>query len=217
MKYTEKLSLSALGLLLAVPMLVGTGEAAPTAGKHAEDVPAGEVRTEERQQAQNTDESERQAEIIIEYLRPEGFEERHISTVNVHALERAGNKHHTDVYRGITVSHGTGDSYRDGQWRDSDGWGLGYTMLFRRERQLSRVTGIGMDLSGGLLAYNHAFPEHGRAFNFMWRVSPHISFHTNKDMTLRFGVTWMHVSNSFGGHNPGYNGVGYTASCNWAF
>ena len=216
MKHTKKFFLSTLAVLFASHILVGSGEAASSAGKQAADLPPTEVQAEDTS-AQDMAESDKQAEVIVEYLHPEGFEDRSISTVNLHVLEYAGKKHYTDVYRGITISRATGDSYRDGEWRDSDGWGLGYTMLFRREKHLSPVTRIGVDLSGSLLAYNHAFPEHGHAFNFMWRVSPNIAFQTSKSLTLRLGATWMHVSNGLDGHNPGYNGVGYTVSCNWQF
>ena len=56
---------------------------------------------------------------------------------------------------------------------------------FRREKDISPK--VAMDASGGFMLYTYAFPEHGRAFNFMWRIGSRVIWKTSDHSNLSLG------------------------------
>jgi len=156
-------------------------------------------------------------EIEIEYLHPMSFKKRHIDTYSIHILESIGNIHHTDVYRGFTVTRALGSLTDGNEERNSEALGMGYTYLFRKKKNISKKVALAVDASGGLMFYDQAFPATGRAYNFMWRVGPRVIYMPTAATSLSLGWTYMHVSNGMGSHNPGYNGGGVTLGLGWNF
>jgi len=156
-------------------------------------------------------------EVEIEYLHPMNFTDRHIDTYSIHILESIGNIHHTDVYRGFTITRATGSLTKDNIERNSDALGVGYTYLFRKKKNISKHVALAFDASGGLVLYDQAFPATGRAYNFMWRVGPRIIYMPTARTSLSLGWTYMHVSNALRSHNPGYNSGGFTLGLGWDF
>ena len=156
-------------------------------------------------------------ELEIEYLHPMNFTNRHIDTYSIHILESVGNIHHTDVYRGFTITRATGSLTEDNEKRDSDALGIGYTYLFRKKKNISKKVALAFDASGGLVLYDQAFPANGRAYNFMWRVGPRVIYMPTARTSISLGWTYMHVSNGMQTHNPGYNSGGVTLGLGWDF
>ena len=156
-------------------------------------------------------------EIEIEYLHPMNFKDRHMDTYSLHILESVGNIHHTDVYRGFTVTRALGSITNDNEERNSDALGIGYTYLLRKKKNISKKLALAVDVSGGLVFYDQAFPATGRAYNFMWRVGPRVIYMPTTRTSFSLGWTYMHVSNGMQTHNPGYNSGGVTIGLGWDF
>lgn len=157
------------------------------------------------------------SEIEIEYLHPMNFKDRHMDTYSVHILESVGNIHHTDVYRGFMVTRALGSITDDNEERKSDTLGIGYTYLLRKKKNISKKVALALDVSGGLVFYDKAFPANGRAYNFMWRVGPRVIYMPTARTSFSLGWTYMHVSNGMQSHNPGYNSGGVTLGLGWNF
>ena len=156
-------------------------------------------------------------ELEIEYLHPMNFKDRHMDTYSVHILESVGNIHHTDVYRGFMVTRALGSITDDNEERKSDALGIGYTYLLRKKKNISKKVALALDVSGGLVFYDQAFPATGRAYNFMWRVGPRVIYMPTTRTSFSLGWTYMHVSNGMQTHNPGYNSGGITLGFGWDF
>lgn len=150
-------------------------------------------------------------ELDWDYLNRAHFRDRFIDTVSVHILENVSKTKNKSIYRGITVTRPTGYLIDDNQrTRDSSAVGVGPVYMIRYEKALSRKLSEALDVSGGVIVYDEAFPAGGRYFNFMWRIGPRLIYKINENSSLTLGYTLMHVSNGFQSHNPGYNGEGVT-------
>ena len=163
--------------------------------------------------AANTDTGSRvkpHNEAQMEYTIPISFKDRHISTYNIHFLKYDKQIRHFDLYRGVTITRGKGSLIEDGQEYNTRGWGAGYTYMLRKKKDLNDHLALALDASGGLILYNKAFPETGRAYNFMWRIGPRLIYAPSATTSIALGWTMMHVSNGMRNHNPGYNGGGIT-------
>ena len=150
-------------------------------------------------------------EIQFEYIEHRFYKNRHIDNYTVHLYQEMKRNGTVSFWRGLTFTRPTGYlTEDDGSHRDSDSWGIGPSFMIRWEKPVSEKWSVGIDGTGSLLAYNHAFPAGGRAFGFLWRVGPRVSYYPDKDSAIRLGWSYMHCSNGFSSHNPGYNGVGFS-------
>lgn len=150
-------------------------------------------------------------EVQFEYIEHRAYKHRHIDNYTVHLYQEMKRNGTVSFWRGLTLTRPTGYLIEDdGSHRNSDSWGIGPSLMIRWEKPVSEKWSIGLDSTGSLLAYNHAFPAGGRAFGFMWRVGPRVSYYPDKDSAIRLGWSFMHCSNGFSDHNPGYNGVGFS-------
>lgn len=150
-------------------------------------------------------------EIQLEYADHRFYKNRHIDNYTLHLYQEMKRNGTVSFWRGLTLTRPTGYLREDdGTHRDSDAWGLGPSVMVRWEKPVSEKWSVGIDGTGSLLAYNHAFPAGGRAFGFLWRAGPRISYYPDKDSAFRIGWSFMHCSNGFSSHNPGYNGAAFS-------
>lgn len=150
-------------------------------------------------------------EVQFEYIEHRAYKNRHIDNYTVHLYQEMKRNGTISFWRGLTLTRPTGYLVEDdGSHRNSDSWGVGPSFMIRWEKPVGEKWSVGLDGTGSLLAYNHAFPAGGRAFGFMWRVGPRVSYYPDKDSAIRLGWSFMHCSNGFSDHNPGYNGVGFS-------
>lgn len=150
-------------------------------------------------------------EIQLEYADHRFYKNRHIDNYTLHLYQEMKRNGTVSFWRGLTLTLPTGYLREDdGTHRDSDAWGLGPSVMVRWEKPVSEKWAVGLDGTGSLLAYNHAFPAGGRAFGFLWRAGPRISYYPDKDSAFRIGWSFMHCSNGFSSHNPGYNGAAFS-------
>ena len=104
----------------------------------------------------------------------------------------------------------TGYTTENGIWRDSNAWGIGPTFMFRWEKPICGKLYGSIDASANLQFYNRAHPATGRAFGFLWRAGPRLTYRYSEYEALSLGYIFHHCSNGFQSHNPGYNGIGFS-------
>lgn len=153
-------------------------------------------------------------EIQADYMKHWMFKHRHIDNYSVHAYRYMGNHGSVSWYQGVTftVNDGYRTSEDDDTHRDSDSWGIGPSVMGRWEKHLTGKLYGSIDATGSLLFYNKAFPAGGRAYGFMWRGGPRLTYKYNENNALSVGYLFMHCSNGMKGRNPGYNGKGFSIS-----
>lgn len=157
--------------------------------------------------------TESKIEVDTDYLRHAQFKDRYIDTVSLHILENISKKNNRSIYRGITITRPYGHIINENQQtKDSSAVGVGPVYMLRNEKKFSERLSEALDLSGGLIVYDKAFPADGRYYNFMWRIGPRLIYKTSENSSVNIGYTLMHVSNGFRTHNPGYNGEGVSLS-----
>lgn len=136
---------------------------------------------------------------------------RDLDTVSVQILENISTNKGRSVYRGITITRPTGTiTTIDGKIMESSATGVGPIYLIRNEKYRSGKLSASVDMSGGFILYDRAFPATGRAYNFMWRLGPQLNYRFNETSSLNVGYMLMHVSNGLRSHNPGYDAHGVT-------
>lgn len=150
-------------------------------------------------------------EVEWDYLTHAHFKDRYIDTGSLHILEKFSEIKNWSIYRGITITRPYGYINDNQQNKDSAAVGVGPVYMFRNEKKLSGKLSGALDLSGGLILYDKAFPADGRYYNFMWRIGPRFIYKISENSSVNIGYTEMHVSNGFKTHNPGYNGHGVSA------
>ena len=157
-------------------------------------------------------------EIQYDSMHPCIFGDRHISNDTVHIYQKMGHRGTLSWYRGLTVSDNHGHLFDDDDaWRKSDAWGAGPSVMGRYERKLTGKLYAGVDATGALLFYNKAFPAGGRAYGFMWRTGPRLTWKSGSSDSVSVGYTIMHCSNGMKSRNPGYNGNGLTVAWSHQF
>lgn len=150
-------------------------------------------------------------EVQFEYIEHRFFDHRAIDNYSIHMYQEIRTNGTMSFWRGLTLTRPTGCITEENSPRESsDSWGIGPSFMIRWDKPVSEKWSMGIDGTGSLLVYNHAFPAGGRAFGFMWRIGPRLSYHPNEDSAIRLGWSFMHASNGFHSHNPGYNGVGFS-------
>lgn len=150
-------------------------------------------------------------EVQFEYIEHRFFDHRAIDNYSIHMYQEIRTNGTMSFWRGLTLTRPTGCITEENSPRESsDSWGIGPSFMIRWDKPVSEKWSMGIDGTGSLLVYNHAFPAGGRVFGFMWRIGPRLSYHPNEDSAIRLGWSFMHASNGFHSHNPGYNGVGFS-------
>lgn len=153
-------------------------------------------------------------ELDWDYLKPLS-NDRKIDTVSLHILEKISETDTRSVYRGITITRPYGHAHlkddTPGYQRSSSAVGIGPTLMVRNEKYRSGKFSAAVDMSGGLILYDKAFPAGGRSFDFMWRIGPQLIYKFDQNSSLNIGYMFMHVSDGFKTHNPSYNAKGISA------
>lgn len=148
-----------------------------------------------------------QLEMDGDYLTPMAAK-RDLNTISIHMFEKISETKNRSMYRGITVTRAYGNITLDGQTHSSSAVGIGPVYLIRDERGHSGKLTTAIDLSGGVIVYDKAFPAGGRAYNFMWRMGPRFIYQCDENSSVSVGYMFAHISNGFRTHNPGYDSHG---------
>jgi len=156
-------------------------------------------------------------EVQLEYLHHGYFEEREIDTYNVHIYQKFKQNGSVSWHKGLTVTRAVGYNNEDGIHRDSNAVGLGPSLMLRWEKPVSGKLAASIDGTGSLMFYNKAHPAEGRAFGFLWRIGPRLTYAFDKSNAVSVGWMFTHSSNGFITNNPGYNGTGFDIGYNHSF
>lgn len=152
--------------------------------------------------------AEPKLELDWDYLTPHE-NDRQLTTVSLHILEKISQTQNRSVYRGITVTRPYGNITDDNkQTHDSSAVGIGPIYMVRNEKYHSGKLSAAFDMSGGFIVYDKIFPAGGKYYNFMWRLGPQFIYKFDENSSLNVGYMLMHVSNGFKTHNPSYNAHG---------
>lgn len=147
-------------------------------------------------------------ELETEYLTHVHFNNRYIETPSLHILEETSKINNKSTYFGLTITRPHGHIIDDGGTKGSSASGIGPMTMVRYERNISGKLDGALDMSGGFIVYDRAFPAEGRAYDFMWRIGPRFIYKISKNSSVNIGYMLMHVSNGWKSHNPGYNARG---------
>lgn len=156
---------------------------------------------------------QKEVEVQLEYLQHRFFKNRHIDNYNIHLYKKWKSIHALSIYGGVTITGAKGylvDDDQPGVHRNSDAFGAGPSILLRWEKHISGKLYADLDASGSLRIYGKAHPADGRAYDFLWRIGPRLTYRCTDDMAISLGYMYAHMSNGWHSHNPGYNGVGFS-------
>lgn len=194
------------------PMEVGKTEKDKTV------LPAGQTGGDFLETAENTGRvREKTWEIQADYMEHHFYRHRHIDNYSIHAYRKMGSHGSISWYQGLTATWNNGYITEHGRHRSSDSWGIGPSVMGRWERRISGKLYGSLDVSGSLLFYNKAFPAGGRAYGFMWRYGPRLTYKYNDRDSLSMAYLWMHCSNGMEKRNPGYNAAGCSLAWSHTF
>ena len=155
----------------------------------------------------------KELEVQLEYLQHRFFKKRHIDNYNIHLYKKWKSIHALSIYGGVTITGAKGYLKEDDQpgvHKDSDAFGIGPSFLLRWEKRISGKLYADLDASGSLRIYGKAHPAGGRAYDFLWRIGPRLTYRCTEDTALSLGYMYAHMSNGWHNHNPGYNGIGFS-------
>ena len=150
-------------------------------------------------------------EIQLEYLSGNSFNQRNVNNYNVHYFEKVTDNGVMSYWRGLTFTRAVGytNPKKDGGIRhDSNGVGLGAAFMLRWDKELSGKLHGSLDFTGSLMLYNKAHPYDGRAYGFLWRLGPRLTWQFREEDSISLGYSISHFSNGLRKHNPGYNTLG---------
>ncbi|WP_295098951.1 acyloxyacyl hydrolase [Selenomonas sp.] len=160
---------------------------------------------------------DRAVEVQLEYLEGRWFARRDIDLYNLHVYRQYKKVKDVSLHYGLSVTRPLGKTTDDDIARDSEAVGLGPSYMMRWEKNLSKKWSASIDGAGSILAYNHAHPANGRAFGFLWRIGPRVTYHFTASDSVSAAYLVHHASNGFKTHNPGYNGGGLSLGYRHAF
>ena len=152
-------------------------------------------------------------EIQFEYLSGSAFSQRNVNNYNVHFFEKVTDSGAMSYWRGLTFTRTLGytNPKKDGGvHHDSQGVGLGPAFMLRWDKKLSGKLHGSLDFSGSLMFYNKAHPYDGRAYGFLWRLGPRLTWQFREEDSISLGYSISHFSNGLRKHNPGYNTLGFS-------
>ena len=152
-------------------------------------------------------------EIQFEYLEGRRFSQRNVNNYNVHFFEKVTDSGAMSYWRGLTFTRALGytNPRKDGGvHHDSQGVGIGPAFMLRWDKQASGKLHASLDFSGSFMLYNKAHPYDGRAYGFLWRLGPRLTWQAEEDDSFSLGYSISHFSNGLRSHNPGYNTIGFS-------
>lgn len=152
-------------------------------------------------------------EIQLEYLSGNSFNQRNVNNYNVHFFEKVTDNGVMSYWRGLTFTRAVGytNPKKDGGvHHDSEGVGLGAAFMLRWDKKVSGKFHAGADFTGSLMLYNKAHPYDGRAYGFLWRLGPRLTWQFREQDSISLGYSISHFSNGLRTHNPGYNTLGFS-------
>lgn len=159
-------------------------------------------------------------EIQLEYLSGNSFNQRNVNNYNVHYFEKVTDSGAMSYWRGLTFTRAVGytNPKKDGGvHHDSNGVGLGAAFMLRWDKELSGKLHGSLDFTGSLMLYNKAHPYDGRAYGFLWRLGPRLTWQFREDDSISLGYSVSHFSNGLRKHNPGYNTLGFSVGYTHSF
>ncbi len=158
-------------------------------------------------------------EIQLDYLQGRLHGDRQVDNYNVHVLQKMHEHRALTFSRGLTFSRATGYTNRkyEGIFRDSNAEGFEPAGFLRWEQNISGKFYANWDVAGSLLIYNRAHPAQGRAYGFMWRTGPSLTWKYAGEDSVTVGYYVSHVSNGMRAHNPGYDTMGFSLGVNHKF
>lgn len=183
------------------------GEAA---SPHVQPVELSETVAAAEAKAASVKEERKDVEVQLEYLDGRFFKKRNVDLYNVHVYRQYKELGALSLHYGLTFERATGYTTEDDIWRDAEAVGFGPSYMMRWTKHVSGKLDSSLDASGSLLAYNHAHPGNGRAYGFLWRIGPRLTYHYTDRDALSLAYIFHHSSNGMSTHNPGYNGVGFS-------
>lgn len=223
------LPIAALGLLTwqatamaAEPVAVAAGQTAESAGQKTQQEtgkaeaqqPQGlhvePVKAAETEPTAKKAEPRKNIEVQLEYLEGRFFKKRDVDLYNVHVYRQYKELGALSLHYGLTFERATGSTTEDDIWRDAEAVGFGPSYMMRWTKHISGKLDGSIDGAGSLLVYNHAHPGNGRAYGFLWRIGPRLTYHYTDRDALSLAYLFHHSSNGMGSHNPGYNGIGFS-------
>ena len=198
----------------------GKAEAQQPQGLHVEPVKAAETESTKTPSATTAPtvvepaakkaEPRKNIEVQLEYLEGRFFKKRDVDLYNVHVYRQYKELGALSLHYGLTFERATGSTTEDDIWRDAEAVGFGPSYMMRWTKHISGKLDGSIDGSGSLLAYNQAHPGNGRAYGFLWRIGPRLTYHYTDRDALSLAYLFHHSSNGMSTHNPGYNGVGFS-------
>ena len=159
-------------------------------------------------------------EIQLEYLLGNSFNQRNVNNYNVHFFEKVTDNGVMSYWRGLTFTRAVGytNPKKDGGvHHDSNGVGLGPAFMLRWDKKVSGKFHAGADFTGSFMIYNKAHPYDGRAYGFLWRLGPRLTWQFREQDSISLGYSISHFSNAFRKHNPGYNTLGFSLGYTHSF
>ncbi len=159
-------------------------------------------------------------EIQLEYLEGKTFSQRHVNNYNAHFFEKVTDNGVMSYWRGLTFTRALGytNPRKDGGvHHDSQGVGLGAAFMVRWDKKVSGKLHGSLDFSGSFMLYNKAHPYDGRAYGFLWRLGPRLTWQFREDDSISLGYYFSHFSNGLRRHNPGYNTLGFSIGYTHSF
>ncbi len=159
-------------------------------------------------------------EIQLEYLEGKTFSQRHVNNYNAHFFEKVTDNGVMSYWRGLTFTRALGytNPRKDGGvHHDSQGVGLGPAFMVRWDKKVSGKLHGSLDFSGSFMLYNKAHPYDGRAYGFLWRLGPRLTWQFREDDSISLGYYFSHFSNGLHRHNPGYNTLGFSIGYTHSF
>ncbi len=160
-------------------------------------------------------------ELQLDYLHQDhASKRRSVDNYNVTLFQKIHEHRALEVYRGLTFTRAVGftnpPSY-GGAHFDSEGVGFGPAMMFRWNQNISGKLDAAWDFSGSFMFYNKAHPAKGRAYGFLWRTGPRLTWNFSDDDAVSLGYYISHFSNGMKTHNPGYNTLGFSLGVKHSF
>jgi len=158
-------------------------------------------------------------ELQLEYLKGNLKGDRHVDNYNVHVLQKMHEHRALSFYRGFTFTRATGytNPKYAGIFHDSEGVGIGPAAMLRWDKNISGKLYANWDVAGSLMFYNKAHPYDGRAYGFLWRTGPSLTWKYKDENSFTVGWYVSHFSNGLKKHNPGYNTMGVSLGINHKF
>lgn len=159
-------------------------------------------------------------ELHLEYLAGNWAESRHVNNYNVHLYRKMHEHRALSFFQGLTFTRATGyisPAKYGRRHLDSESFGVGVGGLLRWDSELSGKLHASLDFAGSIMLYPEAHPATGRAYGFLWRLGPRMSWKYSGDDAVSVAYYISHFSNGMHTHNPGYDMRGFSLGIDHKF